>query len=58
VDEVHWFVAPKLLGGDGRAALGPIGAARLRDAVVLVDREVRRMGQDLYVRGRVERGGR
>jgi len=58
VDEVHWFVAPKLLGGDGRAALGPIGAARLRDAVTLADREVRRMGQDLYVRGRVVRPGR
>jgi diaminohydroxyphosphoribosylaminopyrimidine deaminase/5-amino-6-(5-phosphoribosylamino)uracil reductase len=56
VDEVHWFVAPKLLGGDGRPALGPIGAGRLARAVVLVDREVRRMGQDLYVRGRVVRG--
>jgi len=56
VDEVHWFVAPKLLGGDGRASLGSIGAFRLSDAVTLVDREVRRMGQDLYVRGRVGRG--
>jgi diaminohydroxyphosphoribosylaminopyrimidine deaminase/5-amino-6-(5-phosphoribosylamino)uracil reductase len=56
VDEVHWFVAPKLLGGDGRPALGPIGATRLARAVVLAGPEVRRMGQDLYVRGRVERG--
>ena len=53
VDELHWFVAPKLLGGDGRAVLGPIGAARLADVVTLVEPEVRRMGQDLYVRGRV-----
>jgi len=58
VDEVHWFVAPKLLGGDGRAALGPIGATRLRDAVGLDEPEVRRLGQDLYVRGRVARGSR
>jgi len=58
VDEVHWLVAPMLLGGDGRAALGPVGAARLRDAIRLADRGVRRLGQDLYVRGRVERGSR
>ena len=58
VDEVHWFLAPTLLGGDGRAALGPIGAARLQDAIRLADPEVRRMGQDLYVRGRVARGRR
>jgi diaminohydroxyphosphoribosylaminopyrimidine deaminase/5-amino-6-(5-phosphoribosylamino)uracil reductase len=57
VDELHWFVAPKLLGGDGRAALGPIGADRLSRAVVLDAPEVRRMGKDLYVRGLVRRAG-
>jgi len=56
VDELHWFVAPALLGGDGRPALGPIGASRLARAVHLADPEVRRMGKDLYVRGRVMRG--
>jgi diaminohydroxyphosphoribosylaminopyrimidine deaminase/5-amino-6-(5-phosphoribosylamino)uracil reductase len=56
VDELHWFVAPKLLGGDGRAALGAIGAERLSRAVVLAEPEVRRLGQDLYVSGRVVRG--
>ena len=55
VDEIHWFVAAKLVGGDGRAALGPIGADRLRRAIVLDEPEVRRMGQDLYVRGRARR---
>jgi diaminohydroxyphosphoribosylaminopyrimidine deaminase/5-amino-6-(5-phosphoribosylamino)uracil reductase len=58
VDELHWFVAPKLLGGDGRAALGPIGAERLGRALVLARAEVRRLGQDLYVSGRVMRGDR
>ncbi len=56
VDEVHWFAAPTLLGGDGRPALGPIGAARLSRAVHLEAPEVRRVGQDLYVRGEPRRG--
>jgi len=58
VDELHWFTAPALLGGDGLPALGPIGATRLDRAVRLAERQVRRMGEDLYVRGRVVRGSK
>lgn len=32
VDEVHWFVAPLLLGADARPALGALGIARLAHA--------------------------
>jgi diaminohydroxyphosphoribosylaminopyrimidine deaminase/5-amino-6-(5-phosphoribosylamino)uracil reductase len=57
-DELHWIVAPKLLGADARAGLGELGIRRLSDAVVLADTALRRLGPDLHVRarlGRVER---
>jgi riboflavin biosynthesis pyrimidine reductase len=53
VDEVHVFVAPKLLGGT--AAKGPIGGRGwpyLASAPRIEQVEVRRLGDDLYLRGR------
>jgi len=52
VDEVHWFVAPTMIGEDGRAALGPLGVERLSRAVTLEDVRVRRHGHDVEVIGR------
>ena len=52
VDEVHWIVSPRLLGGDGRPALGPLGLARLAGAPQLEELAVRRLGGDLWLRGR------
>jgi hypothetical protein len=40
-----------LLGGDGRAALGPLGLDSLSRARRLARWQVRRVGEDLYVRG-------
>jgi len=57
VDEVHWFLAPRLLGADARPALGPLGLAALARAPRLGDVRVRRLGEDWYLRGRPE-GGR
>ena len=56
VDEVHWMVAPKLIGGDGRAGLGPLGLDRLADAVALDSLRTRRRGEDLHLHGLVRRG--
>jgi diaminohydroxyphosphoribosylaminopyrimidine deaminase/5-amino-6-(5-phosphoribosylamino)uracil reductase len=50
VDEIHWFAAPSLLGGDARPALAALGIRRLAERVALDVREVRRVGEDLYVR--------
>lgn len=55
VDEVHWFLAPKLIGGDGRAALGSLELARLVDAVSIEPIRVVRRGEDLHVHGDVVR---
>jgi diaminohydroxyphosphoribosylaminopyrimidine deaminase/5-amino-6-(5-phosphoribosylamino)uracil reductase len=50
VDEMHWFVAPRLLGGDGRPALGDLGLNALIETPQL-EGQVRRVGADLYLQG-------
>jgi diaminohydroxyphosphoribosylaminopyrimidine deaminase/5-amino-6-(5-phosphoribosylamino)uracil reductase len=56
VDEVHWFLAPTLLGGDARAALGGLSIGRLAQAPHLEEVDVRRVGRDVWVRGTVAKG--
>jgi diaminohydroxyphosphoribosylaminopyrimidine deaminase/5-amino-6-(5-phosphoribosylamino)uracil reductase len=56
IDEVHVFTAPKLVGG--ATALAPIGGEgieKMSDSFELVDAEWERVGDDLYVHGRIER---
>lgn len=57
VDELHWFTAPKLIGGDGRAALGVLKLAQLADAVQFENFQVKRLGDDLYFWGTLRGGG-
>ena len=58
VDEVHWFLAPRLIGDDGRPALGALALEQLRDAFSLEALRVERSGPDLHLSGRVVRGGK
>jgi diaminohydroxyphosphoribosylaminopyrimidine deaminase/5-amino-6-(5-phosphoribosylamino)uracil reductase len=54
IDEVHAFVAPKLLGG--AEATTPIAGAGLPEAPSLpsvVDLSIENLGGDTYIRGRV-----
>lgn len=51
VDEVHWMLAPKMIGDDGRAALGPLELARLSDAFTIDPLTVTRCGEDLHLHG-------
>jgi diaminohydroxyphosphoribosylaminopyrimidine deaminase/5-amino-6-(5-phosphoribosylamino)uracil reductase len=55
VDEVHWFAAPKLIGDDGRSALGSLAVGSLSDALALENVHVRRVGDDFHLRGDVRR---
>jgi diaminohydroxyphosphoribosylaminopyrimidine deaminase/5-amino-6-(5-phosphoribosylamino)uracil reductase len=58
IDEVHAFVAPKLVGGrDAPAAIGGHGLELLAQAARLADPGVETRGGDLYIRGRIERLG-
>ncbi len=49
VDELHWFAAPSLLGGDARSAIAGLGVATLADRVRFEIADMRRLGSDLYV---------
>lgn len=58
VDEVHWFLAPRLIGSEGRPALGALALTRLADARTLAGWRVERSGADLHVTARVAPKGR
>jgi diaminohydroxyphosphoribosylaminopyrimidine deaminase/5-amino-6-(5-phosphoribosylamino)uracil reductase len=53
VDEIHWFVSARLIGGDGRAALGPLGLKRLANGPELSEVRIRRLGDDVHIQGRL-----
>jgi diaminohydroxyphosphoribosylaminopyrimidine deaminase/5-amino-6-(5-phosphoribosylamino)uracil reductase len=49
VDRFHLFLAPALIGGDGRPVLGSLGVDRLTDALRPRSVDVRRAGPDLHL---------
>lgn len=54
IDELHVFVAPRLLGGaTSRTPVAGIGAAKLHDAIELDEFEVTRAGDDCILHARV-----
>lgn len=55
IDEVHAFIAPKLIGGSGPSPLRGEGRALMADALRLKSPKVERVGEDVYVSGRVMR---
>ncbi len=52
VDELLWFVAPTLLGGDAHPALDALGVTRLRRAPRFEIARTRRLGDDLLIETR------
>lgn len=52
VDELHWILAPKLIGGDGQPALGALALPRLGDAPELEVLRTRRLGRDTHLHAR------
>jgi diaminohydroxyphosphoribosylaminopyrimidine deaminase/5-amino-6-(5-phosphoribosylamino)uracil reductase len=53
IDEFHWFVAPKLIGGDGRPALASLGLRQLAKAVALKEVRTRKSGDDILLTGSI-----
>lgn len=45
------FVAPRIVGGDGRSLAGPLGVRRMVDCYNLKDMSVGRSGSDFVVEG-------
>jgi diaminohydroxyphosphoribosylaminopyrimidine deaminase/5-amino-6-(5-phosphoribosylamino)uracil reductase len=53
IDEVHVFIAPKLIGGESAIApLGGQGIEKIADALQLIDAQSEQVGDDLYLHGR------
>jgi len=56
IDEVHAFIAPKLIGGmDAKPPLGGTGVRLIDHAQQLTEVQVTTIGNDVYVRGRMAR---
>ena len=56
IDEVHAFIAPKLIGGLSAASpFAGAGVERMADALLLDEPHVRTLGDDVYISGRVQR---
>jgi diaminohydroxyphosphoribosylaminopyrimidine deaminase/5-amino-6-(5-phosphoribosylamino)uracil reductase len=53
VDRLVWYVAPLLLGGDARAAVGALGATRVGAGIRLCHQTIAQVGPDLVVTGDV-----
>lgn len=49
VDELHWVLAPKLLGADGIPAVGPLGVQRVNEALALQVLRTQPLGPDLLL---------
>lgn len=55
VDEVHVFIAPKLVGGEASPTpAGAVGVAQMADAICLDAPTIETLGPDIYLRGRVK----
>ena len=52
VDEIHWIMAPRLIGGDGKAALGSLGVEALESSPGLEWIREGRLGADLHIQAR------
>lgn len=58
IDEVHAFIAPKLIGGAAaKPAFAGQGVAALAEALRLEDVQIESLGGDVYVQGRLRRDG-
>ena len=51
VDALALFLAPRLIGGDGRPLLGALGVGALADAPALLETSMRTIGPDVLVEG-------
>jgi diaminohydroxyphosphoribosylaminopyrimidine deaminase/5-amino-6-(5-phosphoribosylamino)uracil reductase len=58
VDELHVFIAPKVVGGE--TAISPVGGfgqVSIPDRSQLEATHVETIGEDIYIRGRLRRDG-
>lgn len=57
MDEVHVFLAPKIIGGQAAAApVGGMGLEKMSEAAELAQLQIQQLGTDIYLAGRLPRG--
>ena len=57
VDQIYFFIAPKIIGGrDAKTSVEGEGIQRMRDAVVLRNRKVYSLGDDIVIEGNLTSG--
>jgi diaminohydroxyphosphoribosylaminopyrimidine deaminase/5-amino-6-(5-phosphoribosylamino)uracil reductase len=49
VHKYEWFLAPRLIGGDGFASMGLLGVGRPADGPQLRFEQVRSVGDDIHI---------
>ncbi len=54
VDRLMMFVAPKIVGGEGKGVFAGVGIATMAEATVLQDVRVRQFGDDTLIEGEVK----
>ena len=50
-DKLVLFISPKLIGGDGLPAIGPLGVRRIEDCPVIKKPGIKKLGQDILIEG-------
>jgi diaminohydroxyphosphoribosylaminopyrimidine deaminase/5-amino-6-(5-phosphoribosylamino)uracil reductase len=53
IDEVHAFIAPRLVGGLGPSPTAGHGLPTMAEAVALANPQIQQLGPDVYVHGRL-----
>lgn len=53
IDEVHAFIAPRLVGGSGPSPLAGQGLSTMAKALSLANPQIEQLGPDVYVHGRL-----
>jgi diaminohydroxyphosphoribosylaminopyrimidine deaminase/5-amino-6-(5-phosphoribosylamino)uracil reductase len=51
VDKVMLFTSPKILGGDAKSVIGPLGIKELKDVINLKDTSCMSVGKDILIEG-------
>ena len=46
VDEIFWFRSPSIIGGDGKAVIGPLNLIKLKDCMLFDHKLTEVIGED------------
>lgn len=53
VDKFYFFIAPKIIGQDGKSAIGEMDLLNLKDTILVKDTKVEKISEDILITGRI-----